>query len=132
MYGFDAISTHNGWAMAITGAMIVFSGLIILSGLISQLHKLANLIENRKKVKTSDAETLPTETTLPALSGQFDADAAIVPFRAASAALSEPFPLADLYHLARKMDLPHPHLTLSALRQKGELIDDGEGHFRWR
>lgn len=132
MYGLDAITTHNGWAMAVIGASIVFSGLIILSALISQLHKLANLIENRKKVEIPGTETLPAETVAPTLSGQFDTDAAIVPFRAASAALSESFLLADLHQLARKMDLPHPHLTLSALRQKGELIDDGAGLFRWR
>ena len=132
MYGFDAIATHNGWAMAITGAMIVFSGLIILSALISQLHRLASLIEHRKPKKPTGAETLPAEISPQTLSGQFDSDAAIAPFRAASVALSEPFALADLHQIARQMDLPHPHLTLSALRQKGELIDDGTGLFRWR
>ncbi len=29
MYGFDAIATHNGWAMAAVGASIVFAGLMI-------------------------------------------------------------------------------------------------------
>lgn len=132
LYGFDAISTHNGWAMAITGAMIVFSGLIILSGLISQLHKLAELLEKRTRVKATDTDTPVVETPLPVHASQFNIDAAIVPFRAASAALSEPFELSDLHQLARKMDLPHPHLTLSALRQKGELVDDGAGLYRWR
>lgn len=132
LYGFDAIATHNGWAMAITGASIVFAGLMILSALISQLHKLANILDNRKQIKVTGTDTPAAETTPPALSSKFNADAAITPFRAASAALSEPFPLADLHQLARKMDLPHPHLTLSALRQKGELVDDGAGLFRWR
>ncbi len=132
MYGFDAIANHNGWAMAAVGASIVFAGLMILSALISQLHKLANLFEKRTQVKATGTDAPAAEITPPAPSSQFNADAAITPFRAASAALSEPFELADLHQLARKMDLPHPHLTLSALRQKGELVDDGTGLFRWR
>lgn len=133
MYGFDAITTHNGWAMAAVGASIVFAGLMILSALISQLHKLANLLDKKKQVKATSAGEPATEIPPPpAPSPQFNADAAITPFRAASAALSEPFQLADLHQLARKMDLPHPHLTLSALRQKGELVDDGTGLFHWR
>ncbi len=132
MYGFDAIATHNGWAMAAVGASIVFAGLIILSALISQLHKLANLFERRKQIKVDGTEALPAETIPQALSTHFDADTALTPFRAASATLGESFKLADLHQVARRMDLPHPHLTLSAFRQKGELIDDGTGLFRWR
>ncbi|MBW1726140.1 MAG: OadG family protein [Deltaproteobacteria bacterium] len=39
MYGLQAIAAYNGWAMALAGALIVFSGLVILSFVISQLHK---------------------------------------------------------------------------------------------
>ena len=52
--------------------------------------------------------------------------------RAAAATLTEPFELADLHQTARKMDLPHPHLTIQALCQKGELVPDADGLFRWR
>jgi len=40
LYGLQAIAAHNGWAMALAGALIVFSGLVILSFVISQLHKI--------------------------------------------------------------------------------------------
>ncbi|MBL0731242.1 MAG: OadG family protein, partial [Desulfosarcina sp.] len=39
MYGFEAISAYNGWSMSIVGVLIVFSGLVILSITISQIHK---------------------------------------------------------------------------------------------
>ena len=45
MYGLDAISATNGWSMAIAGALIVMSGLSVLSFVISQLHKIAALLE---------------------------------------------------------------------------------------
>ena len=46
MYGLDAISAHNGWAMAVVGATIIFSGLIVLSLAISQLTNLLKLWDN--------------------------------------------------------------------------------------
>ncbi|UCH23428.1 MAG: OadG family protein [Deltaproteobacteria bacterium] len=49
MYGFENIATHNGWAMAAAGAVIVLCGLAVLSFVISQLHKLLNFLENRKR-----------------------------------------------------------------------------------
>ena len=131
MYGFEAITTHNGWAMALTGATIVFSGLIVLSTLISQLHKLANYLDTRQKSVKDDPVTMQ-ETRAMIDAGRFDVDAVIAPFRAASATLTEPFALADLHQVARKVDLPHPHLTIQALCQKGELISDDTRLFRWR
>ena len=134
VYGFEAITTHNGWAMALTGATIVFSGLIILSALISQLHKLTNYLDQRQKSTSTHADepaAAPDEAAVKK-AGRFDADAAIAPFRAAAATLTEPFELADLHQTARKMDLPHPHLTIQALCHKGELVPDADGLFRWR
>ena len=49
MLGLEAISAHNGWAMAITGTIIVMGGLSILAFIISQLHKIIGLFEKRKK-----------------------------------------------------------------------------------
>ena len=54
MYGIQAINAHNGWAMALAGALIVMSGLSVLSFIISQLHKVLALLENRKKTNDID------------------------------------------------------------------------------
>ena len=49
MYGLEAINASNGWAMAITGPLIVISGLTILSIIISQLHKLVAIFDKKAK-----------------------------------------------------------------------------------
>jgi hypothetical protein len=46
-------------------------------------------------------------------------------------ALEQPFELAHLYERATQEGLPHPHLTLSYLRQAGLLVPQGEGLFTW-
>ncbi len=66
MFGFENISNHNGWAIAAVGASIVFSGLVVLSFVISQIHKILNLWEDREKVvrrfKKQPAAVEPRET----------------------------------------------------------------------
>ena len=49
MYGLDAIAANNGWAISGVGISIVFSGLCVLSFVISQLHKVLNLWESITK-----------------------------------------------------------------------------------
>ena len=66
MYGIQAINAHNGWSMAIAGALIVMSGLSILSLIISQLHKGLALMENRHKAGDIDAPALPEPTPVAA------------------------------------------------------------------
>jgi hypothetical protein len=46
LYGLEAITTHNGWAMSLAGALIVFAGLVVLSTVISQLHKILGIGDN--------------------------------------------------------------------------------------
>jgi hypothetical protein len=47
MYGIDAISAQNGWAMIFTGAFIVLFGLGLLSIIISQLHRISDFYEKK-------------------------------------------------------------------------------------
>ncbi len=49
MYGLEAINAYNGWAMAITGPLIVMGGLSILSIIISQLHKVVALFDKKEE-----------------------------------------------------------------------------------
>lgn len=52
LYGLEAISANNGWAMAITGPLIVMSGLSILAIIISQLHKMVAIFDKKEKQTT--------------------------------------------------------------------------------
>ena len=137
MYGLEAINAANGWAMAAVGAIIVFSGLVVLSFVISQLNKILsfweNLISNFKKNhKAKQADELQDE------------DNSVVPHRIPSdikeAAryyshliedLDQPFELTRLYEISQQKGFPHPHITISNFRQANILVPAGDGLFTW-
>ncbi|MEN8211621.1 MAG: OadG family transporter subunit [Thermodesulfobacteriota bacterium] len=134
MYGLEAISANNGWAMAITGPLIVMSGLIILSIIISQLHKLVDIFDKKAKQTTeppikskvkskgeiSVPRILPTDILETAKIYQVLIDK-----------LEQPFELRDLYQVAEQNNFPHPIMTVSRLRNAGILISEGDGLFIW-
>ena len=128
MYGIEAITAKNGWAMALTGALIVMLGLTVLSLVISQLKRLADFIENRQ------LDTMPLEQ--PALTDKevssFDIDEIQSRYRLMAEQLGDSFDLARLYHLANDSGYPHVHLSIRSLRESGRLIPLGDGMFAWQ
>jgi len=134
LYGIEAINAHNGWAMAITGAIIVMIGLTALSTIISQLHRLIDLLDKRKD---RNAEAQEEQKPPPALKTQktssplSDLSRATENFRALTQEIGETFDLASLYQLFSQHDDPHPHLTIRSLREQGYLISAGQGLFSW-
>lgn len=136
MYGFEAITAHNGWSMAIAGASIVFSGLVILSLAISQLHKLLTIWENKKNFFNRNKQTSvnSAEEVLDLnLPEHFPSDIneAARLYRPLVEKLGQPFQLVQLYEVSRKKGFPHPHLTISLLRQAKVLVPEGDGVFFW-
>ena len=134
MYGLEAISAYNGWAMAITGPLIVMSGLIILSIIISQLHKVVAIFDKKAKQTTES----------PVKSGVKSKDEISVPkilpndiletakiYQMIIDKIEQPFELNDIYKVAEQNNFPHPILTVSRLRDAGILICEGEGLFIW-
>ncbi|MDX9788094.1 MAG: hypothetical protein RBT11_15035 [Desulfobacterales bacterium] len=127
MYGFQAISAHNGWAMAITGASIVLFCLVFLSVLISQLHKMLAFWDNRTKSNTiSEISKINIPNLFPA-----DIKETAKLYEPLIEQLGGTFQLVDLYNAAREHDYPHPHLTISSFRQTGILSEVENGLFRW-
>jgi hypothetical protein len=134
--GFEAIAHHNGWVMAALGATIVFCGLAVLATVISQLPRIFSLLEKKPPVRTEAqpaAQPAPAPEKIetakevaPGAEGMAEAYQPLIE------ELMDPFQLADLYQLARAHDLPHPHLSLSALQRAGVLVPQGEGAFTWR
>ena len=137
MIGFENITNNNGWAMAAVGASIVFLGLVVLSFVISQIHKLLKLWDNREKyLERFKKQPLPTadqksdapiykESRLPAL-GEL-----VNTYRPLVEKLKEPFELSQLFELARNIDLPHPHLSIQRLQEADILVAQGDGKFIW-
>jgi len=126
MLGLEAISAHNGWAMAVTGTIIVMGGLSVLAFIISQLHKIIGLFEKKKK---APPQFIQPQGDIDILN---DLEAAFRLYKPLTAALGEHFHLADLYRIFEKENLPHPHLTISALRTAEYLEPLGEGLFSWK
>ncbi len=129
IFDLSRIAANNGWAMAFTGAILVLSGLSILALIISQLHKIIGFFEKQTK-------GLPVEETKPAPVGHADLlndlEATVTLYQSLTAGLGERFDLAQLYRLAHKDQLPHPHLSLRTLRENGFLIASGDGTFSWK
>ena len=126
MFGLEAISAHNGWAMAITGSIIVMSGLSVLALVISQLHKIIGLFEERKKGASHSAQP-PTDIDV-----LNDLAVTTLLYQPLTAELGDSFPLAELYRIFERESLPHPHLTITALREAEYLLPLGEGLFSWK
>ena len=135
MYGLEAINAHNGWAMAVTGAVIVMIGLSVLSFIISRLHRIIDFVDNRnaRKAKKSNVqrpaavpETPPELATLSDLSGRMNH------FKLLTQEIGDTFDLATLFQIFIQHDDPHPHLTIRSLREQGYLVSAGEALFSWK
>jgi len=128
LYGLEAISAHNGWAMAITGPLIVMSGLIILSIIISQLHKLVAIFDKKAKLTTEPPIKSKDEISVPRILPNDILETAKI-YQPLIDKLEQPFELRDLYKVAEQNNFPHPILTVSRLRDAGILISEGGGVF---
>ncbi len=137
MYGFENITANNGWAMAFVGATIVFLGLVVLTLVISQIHKILNLWEKRDelfarskdKSRPGEAQTVAgpvyKQRRLPTV------EELVSIYRPLVEQLKEPFDLVQLYEISNKMDLPHPNLSINRLREAQILIAQDDGTFTW-
>lgn len=125
MFSFENIAANNGWAMALAGALIVMTGLSVLSFIISQLHRLVGFMEKKEKVSAE-----PEPVGIPERFPESLAAQAIF-YEPLLKQLPETFALDELYNLTRDNDFPHPHLTIRAFREAGFLVSKGEGLFSW-
>jgi hypothetical protein len=127
LYGLDAISDNNGWYIAAAGIGIVFAGLIVLSLVIAQLHKLVALIDTLTRKSTVVSEPKLDIRVPP--SDPYDIDNNVNVYSPLIRELSPEFQLSDLYALAKEYHLPHPHLSIRCLLEAGKLQPLGDGVF---
>ena len=139
MYGLDAINANNGWAISAVGVTIVFSGLVTLSLVISQLHRILALWEDPSKIKAmfkakkiDEKAPAPAETELvekvvftenqKELAKQFDLLAQ---------SLEDHFSLPRLLHRSQVSGLEDACLNLNSLLKAKIIVPDGAGFFTW-
>ncbi len=141
MYGLEAISNAHGWSMALAGALIVISGLALLSFIISQFPRLVGAMENarekrkQRKLEKETGKVKMAETPEPPAPVCFyplDADMLTGLYEPLVKQLGESFELKDLYDICRENDLPHVHLSIRSLRECGKLSLCGDGVFSWK
>jgi len=131
LYGIEAINAHNGWSIAVIGAGIVFTGLVVLSIAISQLHKLLLFWDKRDEFFKLNGRKVEEQSDITSPE-QFPVDIHDVAevYKPVFAKLGDSFQLADLYAIARKYNFPHPHLTIKEFRQAGIMLPLGDGCFK--
>jgi len=135
VYGFDAISHYNGWAMALAGALIVMSGLAILSFVISQLHRVAGLFEKRPEeppIVEPPPEDMPPVSAKPFDFPLDDLQEAAARCSLEAAALGELFEIKALFEVLKNRGWPAPHLTIRTFRERGILVPAEDGLFSWK
>ncbi len=123
--------------MALTGALIVFAGLVVLSTIIYIFPKVLMFWEKRQikfeQNHKMPIEVEPEEQQALSLPKQFPSDINEIAnlYKPLIEELGETFYLTDLFKISKKYDFPHPHITLAALRDSEILIPHGEGVFTW-
>jgi hypothetical protein len=123
--------------MAAVGATIVFLGLVVLSFVISQIHKVLKLWDEREKYLDRFKKQAPAagekkfdvpiykERHLPTV------EALANTYRPLVEKLKEPFKITQLFEIANKNNLPHPHLSIQRLQEADILVARGDGTFTW-
>ena len=132
MFSIENITANNGWAMALAGAIIVMTGLSVLSLVISQLHKLVALFEKKDPAKTKGpAANDPESPDVAVLSDPADMAETAKLYQTAASELGREFELRQLYAVAAQKQMPHPHLSIRSLREAGIIVPAGDGLFSW-
>ncbi len=134
MYGLEAISANNGWAIAFVGASIVFTGLVFLSFAISRLHKILNMWEERDMVylrlKTM-VRRKKKKTELDAKLEEHNPAETASQFKMLADSIGARFSLLNLVELAEQRGLYRPHSAVNCLITAEVIQPDGKGFFLW-
>ena len=134
MTGLEAIQSHNGFAIAAVGITIVFTALVALALIISQLHKVLSAWENRGALGDAVRGWKKRLGGEKAAQGSSDIEAIREPARQFDLlirAIGEPFSLPNLIKRAESIGLERVHLTVSRLIECHLIVPDEDGYFRW-
>jgi len=143
LYGLEAINANNGWAISVVGVTIVFSGLVGLSFVISQLHKVLAFWEDPSKIKAlfkaKQSEELPEDENTTPASDQMSSPEGFTESQKETAkqffllarTMEDHFSLSNLLHLAGVSGLKDPCSNLNNLLNLKIILPDGSGFFTW-
>ena len=135
MYGLEAINANNGWAISVVGVTIVFTGLTVLSLLISQLYKVLELYENPEKIKQwftgKKSSGREVEEVSPDLISTEEEKEVAKQFSLLVRTMEDHFSLPRLLYLAQISGVKSPHSNLNRLLKAAIIFPDEDGFFCW-
>lgn len=131
MYGLEAINANNGWAISVVGVTIVFCGLVMLSLIISQLHKILDLWENPKKLNLFKNDKIPEKAIVGVMVFTDAQKESARQFKLLVRILEDDFSLPRLLNLAVVSGLENPYSSLSHLVKSQIIIPNNEGYYNW-
>ena len=135
MYGLDAISAHNGWQLSALGISIVFTGLIILSLIIAQIHKVLEFWDRKhtywQRIKKLVQRKHRSEETASDLVLHKNVKESTRRFKLLIEQMGEPFSLPKLLGFSKKCGILHSRSSVNDLLRAKLIIPDGNGYFLW-
>lgn len=135
MKGFEAIAFCNGWRIAAAGVFIVFTALITLSFVISQLHKLLTVWEKRDEYIKNAMQLFTKQKKVavhPKLRVSKNFNESARQFNLLTKSLKDPFfSLPRLILLAKKIGISRPHSTVNDLLKAKLVVSDNKGYYYW-
>jgi len=131
MYGLEAISHNNGWAISVVGILIVFTGLVTLSMLIRIFPKIIGMIEGTETPKPAVQKETNAQPKTPEPTIDSSIKESVRQYQYLISWIGEPFSLPRLIELANKRGLVRPHATISKMIHASVIQPDGQGYFLW-
>lgn len=134
MKGLEAILYHHGFSVAAAGITIVFTALVTLAVILSQLHRVLSAWDNRKayfeKARRMFSSPGASEP-MPVVTYFDDIHESARQFNLLIRTMGEPFSLPKLIHMAETLGISHAHSTASHLIVTHLIVPDQKGYFRW-
>lgn len=138
LYGLESINASNGWAISIVGISIVFSGLVSLSLVISQLYKVLALYEDPSKItaffkskKSKKVDEKEGEKIITIVLTRSQKET-VKQFALLARTLDDHFSLPRLLHLAQISGIKDPYPSLNILLKMRIVESDENGFFMWK
>lgn len=130
MNGLEAIAANNGWAIFVVGVSIVFTGLVLLSFSVAQMHKILAFWDNRKSLSLFQPRKKSKPAPPEIIFSEKEKESARQ-FYLLSKTLKDSFSIQRILDMAEVSGLEAPHSRLYTLINAKIVAPDNKGFFFW-
>lgn len=144
--GIGNITANNGWAMFFVGYVTIIITFVVLALIVALMPKIIIFQEafspsggpppEDPPKAPAQAETVAvTATKAPAAPQkpleELDVTAIVAEYAPFMSQLQAPFELRDVYAMAQRQALAHPHLSIRTLQEAGKIVPANDGKYTW-